>query len=327
MDKRDEDLFRAAQMYYVQNETMEAIASSLKVSRSTVSRLLKTARETGLVRISINPEASLASHLTPQFSEMFGVRAHVVSVRRSQAEHVWLDAVARVAARRLEEWAEPGSTIGVAWGTTLSAVVSHLQARPLDGVRVVQLNGAANHATSGIPYAGVILARAAEAFGASTTYFPVPAFFDYAATREAMWRERSVRRVLEMQESCDLAIFGVGSVKGGAMSHVYRAGYLDEDRRALMEQGVVGDVCTVLLREDGTYRDIELNARATGPNPEQLKKIPRRVCIVSGVAKVAPTLGALRAGVATDLVIDEVTARHVVDVARGRSTTAELNSV
>ena len=49
-DKSSEALITVARMYYVQAETMDAIAHHLGVSRSTVSRLLKEARERGLVR-------------------------------------------------------------------------------------------------------------------------------------------------------------------------------------------------------------------------------------------------------------------------------------
>lgn len=306
-------------MYYVQDEKMATIAGELGVSRSTVSRMLKTARETGIVRISLSPLTSVASRLSRQLGEEFGVRADVVPVRASRPDHVLLDAVARLAAERLQEAVTPGATIGVAWGTTLSAVVKFLQPQPTDDVHIVQLNGAANSSTSGIPYAASIVSQLAAAFSADAMFFPVPAFFDYAETREAMWRERSVRRVLAAQATCDLAVFGVGAISGRAGSHVYRAGYFDSDadRLSILREGVVGDVCTVLLRRDGSYLDIELNKRATGPNPEQLQMIPRRLCIVAGEAKAVPALAALRANAATDLVIDERTARLVLSLARG----------
>ena len=41
----------AAQLYYMQDKTMEVIAQELKTSRSSVSRLLSFARESGLVDI------------------------------------------------------------------------------------------------------------------------------------------------------------------------------------------------------------------------------------------------------------------------------------
>ena len=52
---RLEDLFTAARMYYGQSQTMEAIAGELGVSRSTVSRMLRDAREAGLVQITLRP--------------------------------------------------------------------------------------------------------------------------------------------------------------------------------------------------------------------------------------------------------------------------------
>jgi DNA-binding transcriptional regulator LsrR (DeoR family) len=97
-------------------------------------------------------------------------------------------------------------------------------------------------------------------------------------------------------------------------SHVYSGGYLeDEDLTQLGEQGVVGDIATVFFRADGSSDGIALNERATGPGLEQLRRVPRRLCIVSGVSKLASLRGALRAGTVTDLVVDEATARALVE--------------
>ena len=50
---RQSDALRAAQLYYLQDLTMDAIARELRTSRSTVSRLLAAARDSGLVQIQI----------------------------------------------------------------------------------------------------------------------------------------------------------------------------------------------------------------------------------------------------------------------------------
>ena len=84
-----------------------------------------------------------------------------------------------------------------------------------------------------------------------------------------------------------------------------------------LHDGVVGDVCTVLIREDGST-NMPLNERASGPNPATLKKIPRRLCVVSGASKALPLLGALRAGVATDLVLDDGAAHELLDLVHTR---------
>ena len=123
-----------------------------------------------------------------------------------------------------------------------------------------------------------------------------------------------MRRVLDMQERADIAVFSVGAVAGAVPSHVYSAGYLDDaDIELLHDEGVVGDVCTVFLRANGSWRDVALNKRATGPDPAQLEHVPRRLCVVAGDNKVAPLLAALHAGVVTDLVVDEITAALLLE--------------
>ena len=169
-----------------------------------------------------------------------------------------------------------------------------------------------------MPYAEAIIARAAKAIGGRIVNFPVPAFFDYADTKEALWRERSVQSVLNTIDSADVALFGVGSMSARLPSHVYSGGFLDPNEiAAAQNDGVVGDVCTVLIREDGST-NMHLNERASGPSPATLKKIPRRLCVVSGASKALPLLGALRAGVATDLVLDDGAAHELLDLVHTR---------
>ena len=327
--------YEAASMYYVQGETMEVIARHLGVSRSTVSRLLARARAQGVVRISLvqpGGAGSLEGHL----AQVFGVRARVVPVREGTTEIHRLQQVAGVAATHMvdlvadlaeqagarpgRDGVGPGVVVGVAWGTTMSEVSAVLPSRPVPGLTVVQLNGASDPVHEG-PSATEVLSRMRDALGARTISFPVPAFFDHVATREAMWSERSVRRVLAVARRARLVVFGVGALDGALPSQVYAGGHLSaSDRAVLRRQRVVGDVCTVLLRGDGSWRDISLNARATGPTPAQLARIPRRLCVVAGTGKARALLAALRARVATDLVVDDATARAVLELAHQRTS-------
>jgi DNA-binding transcriptional regulator LsrR (DeoR family) len=317
--EREESMRLAATMYYLQDEPMDAIARRLGTSRSTVSRLLKAARDGGMVQIAVRAETDAATGVAAQLMSTFGVRAHVVPVRARAPEVDRLDKVANVAARLLMDLFDDEMVLGVAWGTTVSAVARALGRKPTRGGTVVQLNGAANTVTSGVDYASTIVTAYGAAFDAEVRHFPVPAFFDFADTREAMWRERSVQRVLSVQRRADIALFGVGALGGQFPSHVYSAGYLDDgDLAALYAAGVVGDVCTVFLRQDGSYQDIAINRRATGPTPAELASIPRRLCVVAGEAKLRPLVAAMRAGVVTDLIIDEPTARRLAPGSRPR---------
>lgn len=314
MNDRYDDMYQAASRYYVQGETMQSIARHLGLSRSSVSRLLKSARESGLVRISLAEQSGSQSPAAKAIGDAFDVHVHIISVRDSANEYVRFDQVARLAGRLITEAVDDNMLIGAAWGVTVANISRHLGHRSLVGSSVVQLNGGANSHTTGIPYIGEILQAIGESFDARVVHFPVPAFFDYAETKQAMWRERSIQYVLTKQSNLDLAIFGVGSPHGGVPSQVYTAGYFDPDELAAMQKlGVVGDVCTVLLREDGSWEDLDINHRASGVTPHDLKKVPRRVCVVGDPRRAPALLGALRAGVVTHLVVDERTARFVID--------------
>ncbi|WP_420820341.1 sugar-binding transcriptional regulator [Specibacter cremeus] len=300
-------------MYYLQDLTMDAIARDLRTSRSTVSRLLAAARESGLVQIQIKSPADRTPELERAIKDRFGVDVNVVPVADTTNDAEVLDRVSTQAARIIGPLVDSNAVVGVAWGSTVSAVSRHLARKTTHGTVIVQLNGAGNTQTTGISYASEIIRRFGTAYGAVVEQFPVPAFFDRAETKELMWRERSVRRILDLQSRMTLAIFGVGSMDSDIPSHVYAGGYLDEtDLDELEASGAAGDVATVFFRADGTDAGIVLNDRSSGPALDTLRKVRRRICVVSGARKIKGLRGALAAGLATDLILDEKTARALV---------------
>jgi deoxyribonucleoside regulator len=285
----------------------------MHTSRSSISRLLSYARASGLVNIQIESPHDAASMVQQEVNERYRVAAHIVPVPSNNSDVDRLERVAISAARILDRFIDSNMTVGMAWGSTMNAVSRHLVPKELHNLEFVQLNGAGNEYTTGVLYASEILRRFGDAYSATVQEFPVPALFDDPKTKEAMWRERSTRRVLDIQSRMDVALFGLGSPFAEVPSHVYAGGYLDAaDYTSLTESGVVGDVATVFFRADGTYEGIPLNARASGPDIALIRRIPRRVCIVAGKSKIPSLRGALAAGLITDLIVDETTARGLV---------------
>jgi Transcriptional regulator, contains sigma factor-related N-terminal domain len=314
VDEKDLDALKAAQLYYLQDLTMDAIAAELRTSRSSVSRLLSHARATGLVEITVRSPLEQGAQLEREILERFHVTAHVVPVPDHTSDVDRLERVAMTAGRLITGFVDSNMTIGVGWGATSSAVSRHLVPKETHNSLVVQLNGAANTFTDGIDYASEILQRFGSAYAAQTQQFPVPAFFDDPRTKEALWRERSTKRALAVQGTMDLAVFGLGSPFAGVPSHVYIGGYLDRaDFKSLSADHVVGDIATVFYRSDGSWRDVALNARTSGPDLDRLRRVARRVCVVSGSQKLASLRGGLATGIITDLVLDAGLARLLVE--------------
>lgn len=309
-DRSSEALF-AAQKYYIHGATMEAIARELGSSRSTVSRLLTYARETGLVEIRLMPTGSSEPRLATTLERTYGVQAHIVPASSSLSTPERLDRTASNAARVLHAFLESDMVVDISWGTMLDAVSRCLVPKNVSNCQFVQLNGAGHPTTEGIHYSNNIMAAFSEAFHASIRQFPIPLFFDSAETCSSVFRESSIHRIVELQKNADIALFNVGTVDDGILNNPYLTGYdIDaHDTNELAEDGAVGEIATTYYRQDGSHEGIRFNTRTSGPDLGDLRRIKHRICATSGNHKVNALHAALLGGYITDLVVDEVTAR------------------
>ncbi|MGO9411516.1 MAG: sugar-binding transcriptional regulator [Spirochaetia bacterium] len=316
-DKSLQDAAKVAKLYYYSDLTTQQIAKELNVSRPTVSRLLSLAKKQGLVEIRVRDKQDQLLPMEELIKAQFQLDAvHIVSVPEVLDEVIWLERVAKYAARHLNTVLKAHSSVGVAWGTTMSAISEHLVPTNVYDLSIVQLNGSGNTFMYDNSYAATILKVFADAYNARVYLLPVPTFFDRKETKEAMWREKSVRRVLQLQHKADVLLYSIGAVSAGVPSHIHAGGYLErEDQEALKKDKVIGDIATVFFRADGSWSDIKINARASGPPLTLFEKARHGICVVSGLAKAAGLLAALRAGYMTELIVDAPTAHRVLQLA------------
>lgn len=304
MGERDRMALLAAQRYYLEQVSTPELADELAVSRSTVSRLIAHARAMGWVHIEVRSPFGLLAEVEQQIQRRFDL-AYVGTVPSTTPVDT-LAAAANATATFINGLVHDGITVAVAWGTTIDAVSRRVRPRPLSGATVVQLNGAGSVNDAGGSFALDLVSNLAKAWGATGEVFPVPAFFDHAETREMLWSERSIRRILDIQAKADLAVFSVGAVRADVPSQVHVGGYLSpNDLHRLHRAGVVGDIGTVFYRSDGTTADIELNSRASGLPLEHLRKIPTRLCLAVGAGKAEALAAALAGGYVTHLLADQ----------------------
>ena len=117
------EAIKGARLYFYQNTSTEEIASEICVPRPTVSRLLKFAREEGLVNISIVDPAQEPRLIEKKITDKYNIkRVYVVQALEIAAEAKWLNQVAHYTARHLMMVFKSNRTLGVAWGITLAAV-------------------------------------------------------------------------------------------------------------------------------------------------------------------------------------------------------------
>ena len=114
-------MVRAAKLYYDLERTQAEIGRELGLNRFQVARLLKEAREIGILRIEIVPRARRRPDLEVALQKRFDMRDAIV-VAESGNEAVAIAAVAEAAALHLAGLSPSPRLIGVSWGRTMSAV-------------------------------------------------------------------------------------------------------------------------------------------------------------------------------------------------------------
>lgn len=317
VEKSLQDAAKIAKLYYYGDLTTQQIAKELKVSRPTVSRLLSLAKKRGLVQITVQDGQDQIAPMAELIKKKFGLDAvYIVSVPHVLDEVIWLERVAKYTANHLNTVIKPHDTVGIAWGTTMSAVSEHLLPVEAHDLSIVQLNGSGNTFIYDNSYASTILKVFADTYNARVYLLPVPTFFDHKETKEAMWREKSIRQIVQLQQKAEVLLFSIGAVSGGVPSHIHTGGYMERaDEQSLKRDKVVGDIATVFFRADGSWEDIKINSRTSGPPLTLFAKARHGICVVSGLAKAPGLLAALRAGYMTELIVDEPTARRTLELA------------
>ena len=131
-----------AEMYYLEEKNQAAIAKTIGVTRSMVSRMLTEARESGIVEIRIQRPLQSDPELESILKDRFGLKdVFVVNTNHRSGERL-VRALGNAGAQMLARYLAPQKTLGLAWGTSISATVDAFEATKPIPVKVVQLVGA-----------------------------------------------------------------------------------------------------------------------------------------------------------------------------------------
>ena len=302
-------MLRAAQLYYHEDLTQDAIGKRLGVSRFKVGRLLDRALKEQAVRIEIVHPAARLVALEDALVGRFGLTdAVVVDVPGAEDEQLARERVADAAADHLAAIA-PSGVIGVSWGRTMIELAARLQPGWTSAEQIVQLNGAISRSTRPTRYQEVV-ERFGTTTGAAIQLMPAPAIVGTPELRAALEADPSVATPLKAARKAGSAVFGMG-VMGADSVHV-TSGYLDQrDQRRLRKAGAVGDVLGRFITIEGRIALPSLDERTVGLPLAQLCG-KRTVALAAGPGRGPVALGALRAGCMKTFVTDEATADWVL---------------
>jgi DNA-binding transcriptional regulator LsrR (DeoR family) len=309
--RRDELLARIATLYYYQDLSQQEIAQQLGISRSNISRLLKEARDQGIVEIYIHHPIARNIELERQLVERFALRlARVVETDMADATAT-LQRTAQLAAATLDEALAEASTLSISWGTTVHATIDSFAPRQRYDVEVVQLMGGLPAAEPTID-GPALVQRLARVLTGRYRYLHAPLIVDGPEVAEGLLSQRHIAEALETAASAEVALVGIGALDS-ALSSLLRAGFLSaEEFEMIRAQGAVGDICGRHFNSRGQPVAPELDARLIAITLDQLIRIPTVIGAACSTRKATAICGALRGGYLDILVTDDATAEAVL---------------
>lgn len=299
-ESQELEMLRAAELYYYEDLTHAQIAEQLGTSRWTVGRLLERARESGIVRITIEHPLARHHHLELQLKQRFGVREAIVVPGQSDSE-VTTTAVCRAAAELVTALRPRPRVVGVSWGRTTSRLAALLNHGWSQGVTVVQTNGGL--ALAGADHVGMALRVMAERGPGQARMMPAPTILQSAELASGLRSDPAVATTLDLAANARTIVYSPGSAT--STSVLVDSGYLNVDEvDRLQGLGVVGDVLSHFIDASGQVVDADLDGRTISISLAALRNCPNSIAVVSGSEKAAVTSAILAAQLCTTIITD-----------------------
>jgi DNA-binding transcriptional regulator LsrR (DeoR family) len=302
-------LHTVAKMHYVSDMPQVEIARRLDLSTATVSRLIKRAREEGIVRIEVR-ELAAEDAIASELAGRLGLQQAIVV--DSTHNGGGIAALAAPVHALLQTLAlGPDSIMAIGWGRTVWEVVRSGMPR-LPGVTLVPCSGGLDELAQHYQV-NEFLRVTAEQTGGLPRFIHAP-FLPADRLREFIVADKATAQNLELWDRIDVALVGIGPpyavepAVGGPTSAPRDPGLAT----------AAGDVLRHYYDAEGRPLTWAGESRLLAVTPDQLRRTPVVIGAAASRAKAASILGAARARLINVLVTDLRAAEAVLElVGRG----------
>lgn len=307
---KDELLSKIAYLYYIENKTQAEIAKELAIYRTTVSRLLKQAREQGIVKIEINDFDPEIIELERGLKQRFKLKEVLVTPSDATlSNHAKDVALANAAASFLKYQVKSNQTIGLSWGSTLGLTINALENKKLTNLHVVPLVGGPGYIDTQF-HVNTLVYELSRKLHGNGTFINASIIEESIKTKEAILNSKYFEPLKKAWKQIDIALITVSN--GLTEKSQWRDLLTVNDFDDLKLREAVGECC-------GRFYDIAgkpikglADARTIGLTLEELAKIPTSIAIVRSKQKVRPLLPLLKSNCFNILVTDQETAEELL---------------
>jgi DNA-binding transcriptional regulator LsrR (DeoR family) len=283
-----------AALYYADQVTQEELSQRFGMSRAKIGRLLKRAREEGIVEIRVRPHPGVAVEIEQELIRRFGIDRLILA-----ADHRDLDiqrsGLAALVAAHLNRLLRDGMIVAVGMGRNVGAVADGIVSPNQRSVTFVSAIGGSLRAGE-IMNPDHICRRLAARFGGESETLYAPALVENTTVRAVLMQNETVRQTLDRARRADIALIGVGDLSED--SNMVRMGWFTpQEITEARLSGTIGDMMGYDFFDiQGKPTSTPMQERIMGLTTAELRRIPDVIAVASESTKAAGILGALRTG-------------------------------
>ena len=305
-------LYNVARMYYVEGKKQDEIATIINRSRSSISMLLTAAKDAGIIEFKLHNPMSNNRELAEIFVNKFNLRRCYVVPSTLQKTELLIRLVAERGVEYFNEAMENNDTVGIAWGRTCYEFMSlyHNNQHCAD-VKIVPLNGASENSQLHCQL-NEMVRQFSEKVPGEAIFLHAPVLADSEEEKKLFMNSAMMKRIDSLWSHLNLVVLSIGVPTAQETENTRYLGR--EFHNAPEFRDAVGDICGWPINEKGEFLDGPGARRLIACPEEKLRDASKVFCIVAGVEKNYAIRAGLRSGIFDYLVIDEQTARAVLDI-------------
>jgi DNA-binding transcriptional regulator LsrR (DeoR family) len=305
---------KVCRLFFEENLTKIEIEKRLNISRFKVARILKNARQVGLVKIQIAEPKTDLTNLEVEIERELRLKSVVLAYNNGESAVQLKKKIGVLAAQYVLDVLRPGDTLGVGWGTTTFEFVNALPDKINAAPQIVQVSGGNTAIEPGID-SQTLTVRLGHKFGVEPHLLHAPTIVDRAETRDLLLKETAFKRIFDIYKEITVVLAGIGAFVPDGFIGSRNMGA--EERRILERKKAVGEYLTYCFDLDGNYCDTGTLNRTIAIPLGNLKRVPCTIGIAAGEQKADAILGVIRSGVINTLITDSNTAMMLLKSAKG----------
>jgi DNA-binding transcriptional regulator LsrR (DeoR family) len=319
---------RVARLYHEEWLTQTEVARRLGLTQVAVSRMLKKAQESGIVRTTVVTPPGAFTDLEDLLEQKFSLQQAIVGDAVRDSEESVLSAIGSAAAQFLESTLKAGEVIGISsWSTTLLSMVDHMHPiSKAENCLVVQMLGGVGN-PSAEQHANRLAIRLARLVHGEARFLSAPGLVGSARAAKVLLEDRSVSETVALFSNVSLALVGVGALEPSALVASSGNTFSRAELEDLQKSGAVGDICLCFYDAAGRQVRGALDGRVIGIDLESLRQVQRSVALCGGKKKFPAILGALRGQWVNTLITDQYTAQRLVNAQPTETMAIESSAV